>query len=210
MKTRLIFVITILVILINQVGCSTDSSSPSYENNRYFTVIDRQTEEPVAGAFLRVRYHKDLGALGIAPYTKGDYTDNDGSVCFTIPAGAEGDGYYLAHEQYKNICVEHIGWGFPSRYIPMDFECYIQFEIKNEEPRSYQDIIKIQYSGIRCGLSYEHLTLYGAEIDTTIICSANPQSPTRIDIESFGANPFNIFYSKHVISRDTTIVNILY
>jgi hypothetical protein len=211
MKTSIIFIITILVILISYVGCSIDSSNnpPVYEYTRCFTVIDSQTKEPVEGALLRVYYDTKSGSpLGSGGGREG-ITDGDGSICFTIPSGAKGDGWQVFGNQYKPICKLYFD-EFPPDVIEMEFECYFQFEIKNDEPFSEADNIKITYSDIlECGSS-NFISLNGANIDTTIIRRADPKSPSIIEVESSGANPFSKTHARIVNSRDTIIFPVFY
>ena len=209
MKTKIIFIIPILVILISYVGCSTDNpNGPVYEYTRCFTVIDSQTEEPVEGVYLDVGYYttSSLGEIGSSAE---GVSDNDGSICLTIRSGARPYGWRLFSNQYKPICRNN--WReFPPDVIEIDFECYFQFEIKNEEPFSEADNIKVTYSDIlECGSS-NFISLNGADIDTTIIRRSDPESPSIIVVESTGANPFNKTHARIVNSRDTIVFSVIY
>lgn len=206
MKVRLIFY-TILVLFITLVaGCSEDSSDsvqPDQWVTRCFTIVDSETGSLVEGAHLLLNYNYSAAAATAYSGT----SDINGTMCGEIRSDARPYYWNIQKENYQMIC--NTNGGFPPETINMDYESYLKFEIKNEEPYTEQDRIIVSYKNLDCnGLNYVRLN--GINIDTTLIRACGIFYSSWVSWESTGANPFTDQIQVNVNSRDTTVVNIVY
>ncbi len=210
MKTKIIFRIAVIIFFTMSIGCSKDNEREIEQPTKItmcFNIIDAQTGEPVVGAILHLTYSYSIYWFSGADSFYGT-SDANGSVCDKIWPDARPNWWTLGKDHYQRICGPDDN--FPPDLISMDYESYIKFEIKNEEPSSKEDIVIVSYKNLDCfGLT--DIWLNGIDIDTTIIRQVSPLSLfSVIYIESMGVNPFTHSFPVNVESRDTTLVSILY
>ena len=92
--------------------------------------------------------------------------------------------------------------------VSMKKASYYKFIIKNIEPQSVNDEIKVRSRGLTCVGNVE-FTLLGSDIDTTIIKELRSGN-SFVSWESKGANVQNEHLQTFTQSRDTTTVEIEY
>jgi len=206
MTARLVFFMILAFFIALTAGCSEDSSDsvePNQWVNRCFTIVDSQTGSPVEGAFLHITYNYSYAAA--TAYS--GISDINGLVCGEIRSDARPYWFNISKENYQMICNSNSV--FPPEIINMDYESYLKFKIKNEEPYTAQDRIIVAYKNLDC-FGLNEVRLNGINVDTTLIRAYSPNSSSWISVESAGANPFKEQFQVNVNSRDTAVVNIIY
>ena len=206
MKTTLIFKYAVIFCLITCFSCSKDSIDrvqPDPWVTRCFTIVDGETGSPVEGAHLALRYNYSAAAATAYYGT----SDINGSMCGEIRSDARPYNWVVQKENYQMICNSNDV--FPPEIINMNYESYLKFEIKNEEPYTEQDRIIVSYKNLYCN-GQNYVRLNGSNIDTTLIRACGIFYSSWVSWESTGANPFTDQIQVNVNSRDTTVVNIVY
>ena len=206
MTARLVFYMILAFFIALTAGCSKDSSDrvqPDPWVTRCFTIVDSETGSPVEGAHLLLSYDYSVAAADAYYGT----SDINGSMCGEIRSDARPYYWKVEKENYQMICIHNEV--FPPETINMDYESYLKFEIKNEEPYTEQDRIIVSYKNLDCN-GQNDVRLNGRNIDTTLIRACGVFSSSWVSWESTGANPFTDQIQVNVNSRDTTVVNIIY
>ena len=206
MKVRFVFYMILALFFALTAGCSKDSSDsvqPDQWVTRCFTIVDSETGSPIEGAHLLLSYNYSYTAA------TGFYgtSDINGSMCGEIRSDARPYYWKIEKENYQMIC--NTNEVFPPKTINIDYKSYLKFKIKNEEPYTEQDRIIVSYKNLDC-FGVNEVRLNGINVDTTLIRVCSPNSPSYINVSSTGGNPFTDQIQVNVISRDTTVVNIVY
>lgn len=204
---RGLFLYSLLATIITATYCCSDDGAKEGWHpelvTKCFMIVDSETGLPIIDANLTIQYNY-LTTAATAFYGASDV---NGQACGEIYADARPYYWKITKENYQPICNSTNS--FPPEVINLKYESYMKFEIENEAPFSEQDNIVVSYKDLSC-FGFNDIILYGAAIDTVLIRVCSPDSPSYINVESIGANPFTDLIQVNVSSRDTTTVSIIY
>lgn len=213
MKFNYLLSSILVFYLLICISCVKESISEPTMVTDCFQFKDSRTNVPIEGVSVTLQCYD--------PYIRSNFgryftTDAKGMVCWDHKSGVLIESWFAKGKAllYEDICNNVKKHGDNIIYYPipdivlMKKTAYYKFIIKNIEPKSANDEIKVKSLDLTCFGTLD-ISLVGSAIDTTIIRETKSGN-SYVSWESTGANVQTEYLETFTQSRDTITVEIEY